>query len=137
MIAQGIALSAKQAFLLGVHQPTDTYKIALYSSRATIGPELATYTENGEISGPGYHRGGYELKGFRNGMAGKNAFVTFDDIRIDRASFVAHGAVIYNASKGNAVLCALNFGGDRSVYDGSFELKFPQPSEKSALILLA
>jgi hypothetical protein len=137
MIAQGIALSAKQAFLLGVHQPTDTYKIALYSSRATIGPELATYTENGEISGPGYQRGGYELKGFRNGMAGKNAFVTFDDIKIDRASFVAHGAVIYNASKGNAVLCTLNFGGDRSVYDGSFELKFPQPSEKSALILLA
>jgi hypothetical protein len=137
MIAQGIALSAKQAFLLGVHQPTDTYKIALYSSRATIGPELATYTENGEISGPGYQRGGYELKGFRNGMAGKNAFVTFDDIRIDRASFVAHGAVIYNASKGNAVLCTLNFGGDRSVYDGTFELKFPQPSEKSALILLS
>jgi hypothetical protein len=60
MIAQGIALSAKQAFLLGVHQPTDTYKLALYSSRATIGPELATYTENGEISGQGYQRGGYE-----------------------------------------------------------------------------
>jgi hypothetical protein len=137
MIAQGIALSAKQAFLLGVHQPTDTYKIALYSSRATIGPELATYTENGEISGPGYQRGGYELKGFRNGMAGKNAFVTFDDIKIDRASFVAHGAVIYNASKGNAVLCTLNFGGDRSVFDGSFELSFPNPTEKSALILLA
>lgn len=137
MIAQGIALSAKQAFLLGIHQPTDTYKIALYSSRATIGPELATYTENGEVSGPGYQRGGYELKGFRNGMAGKNAFVTFDDIKIDRASFTAHGAVIYNASKGNAVLCTLNFGGDRAVYDGTFELKFPQPTEKSALILLA
>jgi hypothetical protein len=137
MIAQGIALSAKQAFLLGIHQPTDTYKIALYASRATIGPELATYTENGEVSGPGYQRGGYELKGFRNGMAGKNAFVTFDDIKIDRASFTAHGAVIYNASKGNAVLCTLNFGGDRAVYDGTFELKFPQPTEKSALILLA
>lgn len=137
MIAQGIALSAKQAFLLGVHQPTDTYKIALYSSRATIGPELATYTENGEVAGAGYQRGGYELKGFRNGMAGKNAFVTFDDIKIDRANFVAHGAVIYNASKGNAVLCTLNFGGDRSVYDGTFELKFPQPTEKSALILLS
>ena len=137
MIAQGIALSAKQAFLLGVHQPTDTYKIALYSSRAVIGPELAAYTENGEVSGPGYQRGGYELKGFRNGMAGKNAFVTFDDIKIDRASFTAHGAVIYNASKGNAVLCTLNFGGDRSVYDGTFELKFPKPTERSALILLS
>jgi hypothetical protein len=137
MIAQGIALSAKQAFLLGVHQPTDTYKIALYTSRAVIGPELATYTENGEVSGPGYDRGGYTLTGFKNGMAGSSAYVTFNDLKIDRASFTAHGAVVYNASKGNAVLCTLNFGGDRSVFDGSFELKFPQPTEKNALILLS
>jgi len=137
MIAQGIALSAKQAFLLGIHQSTDTYKIALYTSRATIGPELAHYTEAGEVSGPGYDRGGYVLTGFKNGMAGRSAFVTFNDLKIDRASFTAHGAVIYNASKNNSVICALNFGADRSVFDGSFEIKFPEPTEKNALILLA
>lgn len=137
MIAQGIALSAKKAFLLGVHQPNDTYKIALYSKHARIGPELKAYTANGEVSGLGYEAGGYTLTGFKNGMAGKSAYVTFDDIRVERASFIAHGAVIYNASKDNAVLCTLNFGGDRSVYDGVFELKFPRPTEKSALILLS
>jgi hypothetical protein len=46
--------------------------------------------------------------------------------------------MIYNAiEKQRRALCVLNFGGERSVFDGSFELKFPQPSEKSALILLA
>jgi len=137
MIAQGIALSAKQAFLLGVHQPTDTYKIALYTNRARIGPELKEYTTTGEVRGLGYEAGGYELKGFRNGMAGKNAYVTFDDIKIDRATFAAHGAVVYNASKDGAVLCTLNFGGDRHVHDGVFELRFPKPTESSALILLS
>ncbi len=137
MIAQGIALSAKQAFLLGIHQPTDTYKLALYTSRAIIGPDLAHYTEAGEVSGPGYDRGGYVLTGFKNGMAGRSAFVTFNDLKIDRASFTAHGAIIYNASKNNAVICTLNFGADRPVFDGAFEIKFPEPSEKNALILLA
>ena len=137
MIAQGIALSAKQAFLLGIHQPTDTYKLALYTSRATIGPDLAHYTEAGEVSGPGYDRGGYVLTGFKNGMAGRSAFVTFNDLKIDRASFTAHGAIIYNASKNNAVICTLNFGAGRPVFDGAFEIKFPEPSEKNALILLA
>ena len=137
MIAQRIALSAKQAFLLGIHQPTDTYKLALYTSRAIIGPDLAHYTEAGEVSGPGYDRGGYVLTGFKNGMAGRSAFVTFNDLKIDRASFTAHGAIIYNASKNNAVICTLNFGADRPVFDGAFEIKFPEPSEKNALILLA
>lgn len=137
MIAQGISLSAKQAFLLGVHQPTDTYKLALYTKNARLGPELKQYTANGEVNGLGYEAGGYTLAGFRNGMAGKSAYVTFDDIRVERATFVAHGAVVYNASKDNAVLCVLNFGGDRHVHDGTFELKFPQPTERSALILLA
>ena len=137
MIAQGIALSAKRAFLLGIHQPNDEYRLALYTKNATIGPELESYTTNGEVNGQGYTKGGVKLTGFRSGMIGKNAFFTFDDIKLDRASFTAHGAIVYNASKNNAVLCTLNFGGDRTVYDGAFELKFPVPTENNALILLA
>ena len=137
MIAQGIALEAKRQFLVGMHQPTDIYKIALYSSRAQVGPATKHYTPEGEVAGAGYDRGGYVLAGFKSGMAGANAFVTFDDLKIDRATFTAHGALIYHASKENAVLCTLNFGADRPVFDGAFELKFPTPTEKNALILLA
>jgi hypothetical protein len=137
MISQGISLEAKKQFLIGMHQPTDTYKLALYTSRANIGPANTAYTPDGEVIGQGYSRGGLVLGGFRSGMAGINAFVTFDNLRIDRATFTAHGAMIYNASKNNSALCTLNFGADRAVFDGTFELSFPNPTEKSALILLA
>jgi hypothetical protein len=137
MIAQGIALSAKQAFLFGVHQPTDTYKIALYTKRANIGPATAHYTDEGEVSGQGYTRGGITLTGYKVTTVGKNAAITFADVKIDRATFTAHGAMVYNASKNNSVLCTLNFGNERPVYDGAFEIRFPQPNENSALILFA
>ena len=137
MIAQGIALSAKQAFLFGIHQPTDTYKIALYTKRANIGPTTAHYTDEGEVSGQGYTRGGITLTGYKVTTVGKNAAITFADVKIDRATFTAHGAMVYNASKNNAVLCTLNFGNERPVFDGAFELKFPTPTENSALILFA
>ncbi|MFZ4542288.1 MAG: hypothetical protein ACOYNL_10955 [Rickettsiales bacterium] len=137
MIAQGIALSAKQAFLFGMHQPTDTYKIALYTKRANIGPATERYTDEGEVSGQGYTRGGITLTGYKVTTVGKNAAITFADVKIDRATFTAHGAIVYNASKNNSVLCTLNFGNDRPVFDGAFEIRFPQPNENSALILFA
>ena len=137
MIAQGIALSAKQAFLFGIHQPTDTYKIALYTKRANIGPATAHYTDEGEVSGQGYTRGGITLTGYKVTTVGKNAAITFADVKIDRATFTAHGAMVYNASKNNSALCTLNFGNERPVFDGAFELKFPTPTENSALILFA
>ena len=87
MIAQGIALEAKRQFLIGMHQPTDTYKIALYTKRANIGPATAHYTDEGEVSGQGYTRGGIALTGFKAEMVGKNAAITFNDAKIDRATF--------------------------------------------------
>jgi len=137
MIAQGIAFSAKQAFLFGIHQPTDTYKIALYTKRANIGPATERYTDEGEVTGQGYTRGGITLTGYKVTTVGKNAAITFADVKIDRATFTAHGAMVYNASKNNSVLCTLNFGNDRPVFDGAFEIRFPQPNENSALILFA
>jgi hypothetical protein len=137
MITHGIALEAKKALITGVHQPGDDYRIALYSASAKIGPTTKAYTTEGEIKGTGYTAGGVTLKGHRTGIVGKNAFITFDDVVLKSATFAAAGAMIYNASKGNAALCILNLGAERHVYDGAFELKFPKPTETSALILLA
>jgi len=129
MIQHGICLEAKKAFLFGVHQPGDDYRIAFYGRDAKIGPNTRSYTNAGEITGKGYPIGGVLLKGFKNGMAGKNAY--------DNATFSASGALIYNASKDGAALCVLNFGAERHVTDGKFELKFPIPTANQALILLA
>ena len=137
MIIHGIALEAKKALITGVHQPGDDYRIALYSAAAKIGPTSKAYTTEGEIKGIGYTAGGVTLKGHRTGIIGKNAFITFDDVILKSATFSAAGAMIYNASKGNAALIVLNIGSEKHVYNSTFELKFPKPTETSALILLA
>jgi len=137
MITHGIALEAKKALITGVHQPGDDYRIALYSASAKIGPTTKAYTTEGEIKGMGYTAGGVMLKGHRTGIIGKNAFITFDDIVIKSATFAAAGAMVYNASKGNAALIVLSIGSEKHVYNSTFELKFPKPTETSALILLA
>ena len=137
MIIHGIALEAKKALITGVHQPGDDYRIAFYSAAAKIGPTTKAYTTDGEIKGIGYTAGGVTLKGHRTGIIGKNAFITFDDVILKSATFSAAGAMIYNASKGNAALIVLNIGTEKHVYNSTFELKFPKPTETSALILLA
>ena len=137
MIIHGIALEAKKALITGVHQPGDDYRIALYSAAAKIGPTTKAYTTEGEIKGVGYTAGGVTLKGHRTGIIGKNAFITFDDVVLKSATFSAAGAMIFNASKGNAALIVLNIGSEKHVYNSTFELKFPKPTETSALILLA
>ena len=137
MITQGIALEAKRALISGVHQPGDDYRIAFYSASAKVGPQTKAYVTEGEIKGKGYKAGGVTLKGHRTGIIGKNAFITFDDVVLKSATFSAAGAMIYNASKGNAALIVLNIGSEKHVYNSTFELKFPKPTETSALILLA
>ena len=137
MIIQGIALEAQRALISGVHQPGDDYRIAFYSASAKVGPQTKAYVAEGEIKGKGYKAGGVKLKGFKTGSIGKNAFMTFDDVELKNATFSVSGAMVYNASKGNATLCVLNLGGERHVFDGAFELKFPKPTENNALILLA
>jgi hypothetical protein len=137
MIIHGIALEAKKALITGVHQPGDDYRIAFYSAAAKIGPTTKAYTTEGEIKGVGYTTGGVALKGHRTGIIGKNAFITFDDVVLKSATFSAARAMIYNASKGNAALIVLNIGSEKHVYNSTFELKFPKPTETSALILLA
>ena len=137
MIIHGIALEAKKALITGVHQPGDDYRIAFYTAAAKIGPTSKAYTTEGEIKGVGYTAGGVTLKGHRTGIIGKNAFITFDDVVLKSATFSAAGAMIYNASKGNAALIVLNIGSEKHVYNSTFELKFPKPTETSALILLA
>jgi hypothetical protein len=137
MITQGIALEAKRALISGVHQPGDDYRIAFYSASAKVGPQTKAYVVEGEINGKGYKAGGVKLKGFKTGSIGKNAFMTFDDVELKNATFSVSGAMVYNASKGNATLCVLNLGGERHVFEGAFELKFPKPTENNALILLA
>jgi hypothetical protein len=105
---------------------TDTIKIALYTSSATLDATTTAYTTSGEISGTGYTAGGVTLTGATIGTSGTTAYVDFDDPEWTTASFTTAGALIYNdTTAGDNSIAVLSFGGDFTVTAGTFRIVFP------------
>lgn len=120
----------------GLHQPGDSYRIALYTEDAVLGPETKAYTRENEVEGPGYDIGGKSLTGRRVVMVRGVACWTFNDPIWDNATFSAAGALIYNASRGNAALATFDFGQTLHPTNGEFALEFPLPTPESAAIAI-
>jgi hypothetical protein len=105
---------------------TDTIKIALYTSSATLDASTTAYTATGEVSGTGYSAGGVTLTGATIGTSGTTAYVDFDDPEWTSASFTTAGALIYNdTTAGDNSIAVLSFGGDFTVTAGTFRIVFP------------
>jgi len=105
---------------------TDTIKIALYTSSATLDATTTAYTTSGEVSGTGYSAGGVTLTGATIGTSGTTAYVDFDDPEWTTASFTTAGALIYNdTTAGDNAIAVLSFGGDFTVTAGTFRIVFP------------
>ena len=105
---------------------TDTIKIALYTSSATLDATTTAYTASGEVSGTGYTAGGVTLTGATIGTSGTTAYVDFDDPEWTTASFTTAGALIYNdTTAGDNAIAVLSFGGDFTVTAGTFRIVFP------------
>lgn len=118
----------------GVHQPGDDYRIALYSSSATLNVDTAAYTATGEVVGTGYTAGGKSLSGRAVGGASNVRWVDFSDPVWSGASFTARGALIYNATRSNKAIAVLDFGADISASGAPFTVEFPAPAATTALI---
>jgi hypothetical protein len=113
MINQGMCKAAKRAVLRGIHQPGDTYKMALYQSSANLDPNtIKTYTPVGEVNGQGYEAGGLVLSGIRYGEDDASLGWSGSP-RWPNSSIRARGALVYNVSKNGAALAVLDFGEDK------------------------
>ena len=136
-ILQAIATSFKAEILQGIHDSADTYKIALYTSAATLGATTTEYSATNEVSGTGYTAGGQVLSGFNVTTSGITAILDFTtDPSWANATITARGALIYNSSKANKAVYVLDFGSDISSTNGAFTVTFPTPDAVSALIRL-
>lgn len=130
MIIDSIVFSFKRELLDGVHQPGDTYMIALYTSAASLGPETRVYTGSGETKGPGYLAGGMVLTGRTvNFSSAGAAWLEFADPVWKNARFGARGALIYNASRGNRALRVLDFGVEVTSTNAPFTVELPRGSD--------
>lgn len=137
MIDTAICDQSKLDMMNGVHQPGDVYRLALYTDSATINCGTKKYNSTGEISGPGYPRGGIVLEGRRALLIDGVACLTFRDVSVERCTFETCGGLIYNASKGGAALASFRFDEMKRPSNGAFELEFPLPTPTSAIISLA
>lgn len=137
-ISQAMCSSFKQQILLGEHDlDTDTIKIALYTSSATLGASTTAYTTSDEVVGTGYVAGGNTLAGATVSLSGTTAYVDFTDTTWASSTITARGALIYNSSKSNKAIAVLDFGGDKTSTNGNFTVQFPTNDASSAIIRIA
>ncbi len=119
-----------------------TFKIALYTSSASLDAATTDYTTSNEVVGTGYTAGGVTLTNIDPTSSGTTAFVDFADATWPSATITAAGALIYNttadggAGTTNAV-AVISFGGDKTSTNGDFVVQFPAADASNAIIRLA
>lgn len=146
-ISQALCTSFKVEMLNGIHAfgttvtrgatTPDTFKIALYTSSATLGAGTTTYTTSNEVVGAGYTAGGNTLTTVAPTSTGTTAFLDFNDTTWTSSTITAAGALIYNDTQGNRAVAVLDFSGDKSSTNGDFTIQFPTADSTNAIIRVA
>ena len=115
----------------------DTFKIALYTSSATLDASTTVYSATNETTGTNYTAGGNTLTSAATSSSGTTAFVDFADSSWTTASFTARGALIYNSTQSNKSVVVLDFGSDKTASAGTFTIVFPTADASNAIIRIA
>ena len=142
-ISQAMCTSFKQALLDGEmdfsSDTSQTFKIALYTSSATLGAATTAYSATNEVSGTGYTAGGNTLTIAANPTtSGTTAFLDFTDTTWTTATITARGALIYKADGvTNPAVAVLDFGADKTSTAGNFTIQFPTADASNAIIRIA
>lgn len=135
MITQTQVTSFKEELYEGTHNLlTDTLKIALYTSSASLGASTTAYSTTNEITGTGYTAGGNTLTGATVQSSGTTAYVSFSNTSWAAATFTCRGALIYNSSKANRAVAILDFGADKTSAAQTFTVTFPANDATNAVI---
>lgn len=149
-ISQAMATSFKVEILDGIHNfgtgvirastAADVFKIALYTSSATLSAATTAYTTSDEVSNSGtnYTAGGKTLTISQVPTStSTTAWLDFADVTWDSATITANGALIYNETQGNKAVAVLAFGGDKTSTAGNFTIQFPAAAASTAILRIA
>jgi len=156
-ITTAMATSFKSELLQGIHNfhngsgggtttttgTGNTFKIALYTSSATLAASTTAYATTNEVSATGtnYTAGGNTLTNVDPSTSGTTALTDFADTTWSSASLTARGALIYNSSttagSANRAVCSLDFGEDKTSTSGDFTVQFPAADASNAIIRIA
>ena len=141
-ITQAICTSFKQELMQGTHNFTNStgnsFKIALYTSSATLGATTTAYSATNEVSGTGYTATGAALTNVTPTTSSTTAYIDFNDVSWTSSTITARGAVIYNdTASGDPAVCVLDFGADKTSTAGTFTVQFPTADASNAIIRIA
>ena len=137
-----ICNSFKEELLQGEHDFTvstgDVFKLALYTSAASIGADTISFTTSNEVANTGqYASGGGALVNALVSVNGTTAFVDFNDLSFTGVTLTARGALIYNTSATNKAVCVLDFGGDKTATAGTFTIQFPAFTTSASILRIS
>ena len=141
-ITQAMCTSFKVELMQALHNFTassgNAFKLALYSSAATLGATTTAYSATNEVANSGsYSAGGGTLTNITPTSSSTTAFTDFDDISFTSATINARGALIYNSTNANRAVAVLDFGGDKISTAGTFTIQFPAATASDAIIRIA
>ena len=143
-ITSAICNSFKTEVLQALHNFTassgNSFKLALYTSSATLNKSTTAYSTSNEISntsGSAYTAGGKALTSVTPVLDGSTAVCDFADISFTSASFTANGCLIYNDTQSDKAVCVVAFGGDKTVSSGTFTIQFPAAAASTAIVRIA
>jgi len=140
-ISTAMCTSFKQEILVGTHNFTatsgNTFKLALYTSSASLGASTTAYSTSNEVSGTGYTAAGAALTSVTPTTSGTTALCDFSDLTFSSSTITANGALIYNDTQSDKAVCTLAFGGDKTSTAGDFTLQFPTADASNAIIRIA
>jgi len=140
-IAQGATNTFKVGLLDGSYNlASGSFKMALYTGAASIGPDTTAYTSANEVVASGYTAGGQALTisqvptiGSQTGNA--IAFLSFSNV-VWNSALTARGALIYQVGGSNLSVCVLDFGSDKTSTT-TFTVQMPANTATSALIRIS
>lgn len=148
-ITQAMATSFKVEILKGIHAfgttntragtGADTFRVALYTSSATLDATTTAYSVTNEVSGTNYIAGGEAITIVTAPTStSTTAWMDFTDVTWGTSTITANGALIYNdTATGNPAVAVLAFGGDKTSTAGNFTIVWPAGDSTNAIIRIA
>ena len=140
-ISSTLVTSFKKELLTATHNFTassgHTFKLAVYTSTATLGATTPAFTTTGQASGTNYTSGGSNLTAVTPTSSGTTGFTDFSDLTFGTATITARGCLIYNSSQSNKAVASIDFGGDKTSTAGDFTIQFPAAAASTAIIRIA
>ena len=117
----------------------DTFRVALYTSSATMDATTTAYSVTNEVSGTHYTAGGEAITIVTAPTStSTTAWLDFTDVTWATSTITARGALIYNdTSSGNLAVGVLDFGSDKTSTAGNFTIVWPAGDSTNAIIRIS